>query len=118
MNPSPIKLMLDEHVWKGLTRLLAEHGYDAVSIVDVNRSINDEPLLALATSEGRAVLTYNIKDFVPLAELWYEAGRDHAGIILSRQLPQGELVNRTLRLLEILGADEIHNNVRRLDDFK
>lgn len=45
MSGTPIKLMLDEHIWKELTKVLRKHGYDAVSIVDVNRSAEDEPIL-------------------------------------------------------------------------
>lgn len=43
--------------------------------------------LAFATAEDRAVLTYNVRHFVPLVRLWYEAGREYTGVILSNQLP-------------------------------
>jgi hypothetical protein len=48
-------------------------------------------MLAFAAIQGRAILTYNTRHFVPLVKLWYEAGREHAGVILSIQLPPGEL---------------------------
>ena len=81
MNGTPIKLILDEHIWKGLTKALKELGYDAISIVDIDRGAADAPILELATTLGRAVLTFNVKHFAPMSSLWYEAGRDHAGII-------------------------------------
>jgi hypothetical protein len=68
--------------------------------------------------QGRAILTYNVKHFVPLAELWYEAGRDHAGIILSDELEQGELTRRAVNLLAAVSAEEMKNALRFLQEFK
>lgn len=118
MTGTPIKLMLDEHIWKGLTKALKQRGYDAVSIVDVSRSADDEPILELASAQGRAVLTFNVKDFSPMSSIWYDAGKDHAGIILSTEIPPGELVKRTTRLLQTISAEEIKNSARWLDEFK
>lgn len=110
--------MLDEHIWKELTTILKARGYDAVSIVDLDRSADDEPILELATAQGRAVLTFNVSNFAPLSRLWYEAGKEHAGIVLSHQVSNAELVQRTIRLLQTISAEELWNNVRRLEDFK
>lgn len=118
MNGTSIKLLLDEHVWKGLTKALQERGYDAVSIVDLSQSADDEPLLEIAAAQGRTVLTYDADDFPGIASLWYEAGREHAGIVLSQEIPPGELLRRTLRLLQTVSAEEIRNITRRLEDFK
>src|SRR5438552_675419 len=82
MTGTPIKLMLDEHIWKGLTKALRERGYDAVSIVDINRSADDDPILELAASQGRAVLTFNVSDFSPMANLGCEVVRTTFTIIL------------------------------------
>lgn len=118
MTGTPIKLMLDEHIWKGLTKALKQRGYDAVSIVDISRSAEDVPILELATAQGRCVLTFNVKHFAPMSTLWYEAGRDHAGIILSTEVAPGELVRRCTRLLQSISAEEIKNSARWLDEFK
>jgi hypothetical protein len=64
------------------------------------------------------VLTYNIKDFSPLARLWYEAGRDHAGIILSVELEHGDLLRQVLKFLTAVSAEEMANGVRYLQEFK
>ena len=59
MTGKPIKLLLDEHVWEGLAETLTQRGYDVVHIANTEQhGIDDEPLLALATAAGRAVLTY------------------------------------------------------------
>jgi len=114
-----IKLYLDEHVWRELTQRLRDKGYDALHVYDVDRGgQSDESQLEFAAQEGRAILTYDAKDFVPLAELWYEAGRDHAGIIISVELEPSELLRRTLKLLETVSAEQMHNAIRYLQEFK
>jgi predicted nuclease of predicted toxin-antitoxin system len=119
MTNEPIKLLLDEHVWEGLAEALTQRGYDVVHISNTGqRGMDDEPLLALATTQGRAVLTYNARHFVPLVRLWYEAGRVHAGVLLSTQLPPGELLRQVERLLATLSAGELKNTVRWLQEFK
>jgi predicted nuclease of predicted toxin-antitoxin system len=119
MTGTPIKLLLDEHIWTGLTEALKKRGYEALHVLDTDQSgLDDEPLLAFAASQGRAVLTYNVKHFAPLVSLWYEAGREHAGIIFSVQLPPSELLRQTLKLLETLSADGLKNTARWLQEFK
>ena len=119
MTRTPVKLLLDEHIWTGLTDALEKQGYDALHILDTDQSgLDDEPLLAFAAAQERAVLTYNVKHFAPLVSLWYEAGKEHAGIIFSVQLPPSELLRQTLKLLEALSADELKNTVRWLQEFK
>jgi predicted nuclease of predicted toxin-antitoxin system len=119
MTNEPIKLLLDEHVWEGLAKALTQRGYDVVHSSNTGqRGMDDEPLLALATTQGRAVLTYNARHFVPLVRLWYEAGRVHAGVLLSTHLPPGELLRQVERLLATLSAGELKNTVRWLQEFK
>ena len=118
MTDRPVKLLLDEHIWEGLAEALTQRGYDVVHIANTEHSgIDDEPLPAFATAEGRAVLTYNVRHFVPLVRLWYEAGQEHAGVILSVQLPPGELLRQVERLLTTLSADELKNTARWLQEF-
>ncbi len=119
MSGEPIRLLLDEHVWEGLTDALAQRGYDAAHVRREGlRGIEDEPLLERAASEGRALFTYNGRDFVPLARRWYETGRGHAGSILSTQLMPAELFRQIDRLLNALSAADIKNTVRWLQEFR
>ena len=50
----------------------------------------DDQVLAYATAEGRALVTANIKDFVPLDARYRAAGQSHAGLILvsTKTFPQ------------------------------
>lgn len=115
----PIKLLLDEHIWEGLADVLAQRGYDVIHIANTDqRGLDDEPLLTFAAAHGRAVLTYNVRHFVPLVAQWYQVHREHAGVILSIQLLPGELLRRMEKLLTTLSADDLKNTVRWLQEFE
>lgn len=88
-----IKLLLDEDVWPGLASVLRERGFDAVHVSEVQRGgLPDADQLAYAAQTERALLTHNIRDFVPLVAEWYFAGKAHGGVILWSQLEKGELM--------------------------
>ena len=82
-----MRATLDEQLSPQIAVLLRQAGYDVEAVADredlVGRS--DRIILEVACSEGRAVVTNNIKDFRPLAAEWLTQGRVHAGLIL---LPQ------------------------------
>jgi len=119
MTRPPIRLLLDEHVWEGLTEALIQQGYDVVHVTHTEQcGMDDDVLLAWAADQGRAVLTYNVRHFVPLVAQWYATHREHAGVILSLQLPSGELLKQVKRLLAALSADELKNTVRWLQEFR
>lgn len=115
----PVKLYTDAHIWAGLAPKLRELGYDALSTEEAgNKHLSDDAQLAFATSQERAILTFNIKDFVPLAEEWFYAGRSHWGIIVAQETPKGELLRRTLGMLHSLTAQDLRDTVRFLEEFK
>lgn len=116
-----IRLYIDEHVWYKLAAQLRERGFDAVNVYEVGRDgLPDEEQWEYAATQGRAFLTFD-KDggrFVDLAVSDFYAGRSFYGLVISAQLPRGELLRRTLNLLNSLSADEMLNVVRFLEDFK
>lgn len=79
-----MRAILDEQLSPQIAALLRKAGYDVDAVADredlVGRS--DRIILEVASSEGRAVITNNIKDFRPLAAEWLAQGRVHAGLIL------------------------------------
>ena len=82
-----VRLYLDRHIMSRLAVDLRGRGYDVVRTEEAGKdTAPDEEQLAFATSENRAILTFNIRDFAPLHEAWQAAGRPHAGIIVSQQL--------------------------------
>jgi hypothetical protein len=73
--------------------------------------------LAYALSQGRAVLTCNISHFASLFDEYWQGGREHYGIVVSEQLPIGEMLRRALNLLNSVTADEMRNNWKNLAEF-
>src|SRR5215213_6872316 len=89
------KLLLDEHIWAYLAKLLREQGFDVIHVTEVDMiATPDDKIMAYAVSEHRAVVTFNIKDFVPLAVQYYEDGKEHYGVVVSKELSRGELQKR------------------------
>jgi predicted nuclease of predicted toxin-antitoxin system len=93
----------DRHIMARLAVNLRGHGYDVLTTEEAGKdTATDEEQLAFATAEGRAILTYNIRDFAPLHAQWQAAGRPHAGIVVSQQMGRRQyalLLQRMLRLL-------------------
>jgi len=79
-----VKALLDEQLSPQIAALLRQAGLDVEAVADrpdlIGRS--DVLIFQVACSEGRAVVTNNIKDFRPLAAQWLAQGRIHAGLIL------------------------------------
>lgn len=44
--------------------------------------LSDDEILAAATTAGRALVTANIRDFVPLDRRYKASGKAHAGLVL------------------------------------
>ena len=117
-----VAIYTDEDVTADLAPALRRRGYTAQSTAEVgNFRISDEAQLTFATERGMALLTYNAQDFIPLARSWYRDGREHAGIVISEQMSQrrfGALLRWVLRLLDALIAEEMHNRIVFLQQFK
>ena len=62
----------------------------------VNRGTLDADQLIFATSQSRVILTFNVKDYVLLAQEYAATARPHGGIIVSDHFPFRELLKRTL----------------------
>jgi uncharacterized protein with PIN domain len=84
------KLYLDEDITDALARALRAAGYDAVSAHEIGmRSRSDEAQLQLASEQGRAFLSCNVRHFAGIAARHYAEGRSHCGIVVSNQLELG-----------------------------
>jgi predicted nuclease of predicted toxin-antitoxin system len=85
-------LLLDEMLSDRIAQQLRAKGYDVISVVadPAMAGLADEQVLAYATTQGRALVTANIKDFVPLDGRYRAAGQPHAGLILvsTKAFPQ------------------------------
>lgn len=77
----------------------------------------DDEQLTYATSQGRCVMSFNVRDFLLLAQEWSRAGRAHTGIVVTPQgsrKAMGHLLRRILHLLNQTTVDEMDNVVRFL----
>jgi hypothetical protein len=113
-----VALYIDEDITHKLAKALRERGFDAIAAYEAgNIGIPDPVHLEFAASQRRALLTCNAKDFSPLFDEWWEAGKEHYGIIVSDQLEFGEMLRRVLNLLDSVTAGEMRNNYKNLAEF-
>src|ERR1700752_2123801 len=72
--------------------LLSAKGHDVRAVVatPVFAGLPDEEILIGAVEAGRALVTANIKDFMPIDARYRASGRTHAGLIMvsSKTFPQ------------------------------
>jgi len=75
-----------------IAQQLCAKGHDVLAVVadPALVSLPDDQILAHAASAGRALVTANIKDFMPLDGQRRAAGQSHAGLILvsTKAFPQ------------------------------
>jgi hypothetical protein len=87
-----LPLLLDEMFSDTIAQQLRTKGHDVISVVAQPTLVGlpDDQILAYATTEGRALVTANIKDFMPLDGRYQAAGQAHPGLILvsTKTFPQ------------------------------
>jgi hypothetical protein len=85
-------LVLDEMFCDTIAQQLRTKGHDVLAVVaDPSLiSLPDDQILSRAAATGRALVTANIKDFIPLDAQYRAAGQAHAGLILvsAKTFPQ------------------------------
>lgn len=117
-----ISLYTDEDITDRLAILLRTRGFQASNVFAAGLvGLSDEEQLAFATSRGWTILTYNRNDFLQLTQRWLDAGREHAGVIISRQFSTretGELLRQVCNLVNAVPADEMWNTVRYLQSYR
>lgn len=97
-----MRLFLDEQISPVVSSRLRERGFDVVSPHDLGtRGRSDAEQFTWAAAERRAIVTYNVVDFLALADQFLTRGQDHSGLILvsERTIPQRD-VGGLLRALE------------------
>jgi predicted nuclease of predicted toxin-antitoxin system len=111
----PLRLFLDEDVHLPLAEALRKRGHDAVHTLEERRAgLSDDSQLAFASAENRCLVTFNVGDFVQLHNHWLETGREHCGIIVSKQMPIGQTLRRLLAILQKEDAETISGQLRFL----
>ena len=115
MSEGLVRIFLDEDVHPALAAALRKRGYDVVHTIEEKRpGATDEDQLKFAVSENRCLVTFNVGDFIRLHNRWVEEGRDHCGIVVSKQLALGAALRRVLTLLQREDAESLRGQVRFL----
>ena len=87
-----MRLLLDEHYPPRIAVELRRRGHDVVAAPERSdlRGLGDVALFALMASEGRAILTEDAADFLPIVRAATVRGTDHFGVVLTspRQFPR------------------------------
>ena len=88
-----MRLLLDEHYSPKIAAELRKRSHDVVSAKERDdlRGLGDRELWACASAEGRALMTENVADFMPLVREAAAAGDRHFGVVFTspRSLPRG-----------------------------
>ena len=114
----PFPVYLDADVHPVVARILGGRGFDALTTDEAgHRQAPDRDQLDFAVAHGRAIMTFNVADFVREARAYAHEGRDHCGIIVSDQIEVGELVRRLTRVLGRYSAAEMINRFVWLQSF-
>jgi hypothetical protein len=78
-----LRLFLDEDVHAALAIALRNRGQDAIHALDARRlGLPDESQLSFATAHDRALVTFNVGDFVRLHNRWVTEGREQVIAII------------------------------------
>ena len=107
----PPRLLLDEMFPRAMADQLNAKGHDVRAVVADPEftGLPDEDVLIGATEAGRALVTANIKDFMPIDARYRAANRGHAGLIMvsSKTFPQSRAyVTAVTTALDILLATD------------
>jgi len=114
----PIRLYLDEMIPVVLAVVLRQYGYDVLAAKEAGMSgKSDEDQLAFAVSNRRAIITFNIRDFVFLHQSWLSGGTKHFGIIVSPEIRISKLIYLCLKLLGRTENKDLINQLRFLQEF-
>jgi uncharacterized protein DUF5615 len=112
-------LLLDEMFSDDIAGQLRKSSHDVVAAVADPGLVGlpDDQVLAEAATAGRALVTANTKDFMPLDAQYKSTGRRHAGLILvsTKTFPQdhsftGAIINALTTLLSApdgIGPDRV-----------
>jgi hypothetical protein len=84
-EPATVRLFMDEMFSPVIAAALREQGDDVIAVAERGelRAMNDEEVFAWATSQGRWLLTENVKDFGPILLRALQADAPVTGILFT-----------------------------------
>ncbi len=112
MNKLFIEIYLDENVHVLIAKILRSQGFKAVTTQEVERKgASDPEQINYASEQGYAILTHNRTDFEELAKDYFDAGKNHCGIIIAADNSPQEIARRLAAVLNDFTADEMKNQI-------
>jgi predicted nuclease of predicted toxin-antitoxin system len=88
-----MRILLDAHIsGRTVGKSLVEGGHDvrALDSEPEFERLSDPEVLQLAATEGRVLVTANVRDFEPLLREWAGEERSHSGVILESSSVRNE----------------------------
>lgn len=117
-----LRLHLDEDAMdKDLIQALRLRGVDFTTARESEtEGYLDEQQLEFATAQGRALYSFNIKDYMLVHSQFLGHEKSHAGIILTgqRQYSIGEQLRRLLLLIAAKSSEDMQDQVVFLSSFR
>lgn len=111
-------IYLDADVHPLVARILRDRGFDVASAHEVgHHQASDREQLDFAVAHRRALVTFNVADFVGEARNYAREGLDHNGIIVSDQVDVGEVLRRLTKVLGRYSAADMMNRFVWLQTF-
>lgn len=86
-----MKLLLDEMYDPDIARLLREEGHDVEAVAgSSDAGASDSQVPMMAASQERALVTNNVRDFMPIHGQCLQAGESHSGLVFTddRSMPR------------------------------
>lgn len=82
-SPASARLVLDEMFSPTIAGALRDLGHDVVAVAERGelRAMDDEEVFSWAISQGRWLVTENVKDFRPILQRALQAGTVTTGIV-------------------------------------
>ena len=118
---SKILLYIDEDaIDQDFISALIARDVDLLTVADVGMlHKSDEEQLQWASVNGRAIFSFNARDFYRLHTMWLEKGMSHKGVILAPQQRYGvgELMRGVLKLMSTLSAEDMIGRVEFVSNW-
>jgi hypothetical protein len=113
-----VELYLDEDVHAFIAHALRLRGWDVLTTQEAQRrEADDLDQVNFATSRGRAIVSYNVRDFARLHYELLRSGEAHAGIIVATQDDPRRNLRALFNLLNAVSGKAIRGQLLYLGNW-
>ena len=115
---SELQLYVDEDAGEhAVVQGLRARNIDVLTTIEANRAGSDDSSqLSFATSIGRAIYTFNVRDFAKLHNVYIVQNNTHSGIIVipDQRCSISEKIRRLASFISYTNAEEMVNRMEYL----